>query len=318
MSHAYVADLVALEELWRVLQVTGGDRERAAAHVAARQLGAISTAQLQGLGNGRGAITHRLKHGQLHRLFRGIYLLGHPVPPPGAREVGALLLCGPHAALSHRSAAALLGFAPPDPDAVHVTVTTDGPRTRPGLRVHRTTSLPSRDRRRHRGLALTSAARTLLDLAADGDPGLEQAVAEAQVQRLISQRELHLAVDRAAGRPGTPALAALVRTDEQGFTRSQAERLVRGLCRQARLPEPRCNVRVCGYEVDLLWPGQRLIVEVDGHSAHGHRAAFERDRRKQMELVAAGYRVIRVTWRQLRGEPLAVIAAVARALGGAQ
>lgn len=296
--------------------MTAGDRERAAAHVAACQLGAISMAQLLGLGIGRGAIAHRVQHGQLHRLFRGIYLLGHPVPPPGAREVGALLLCGPHATLSHRSAAALLGFAPPDPDAVHVTVTTDGPRTRPGLHVHRTTSLPSRDRRRHHGFNLTSAARTLVDLAADRDPGLERAVAEAQVQRLVSQRELQLAVDRAAGRPGTPALAALVRADEQGFTRSQAERLVRGLCRQARLPEPRCNVELCGWEVDLLWPEQRLVVEVDGHAAHGH--AFERDRRKQMALVAAGYRVIRVTWRQLRHEPLAVIAAVARALGGAQ
>jgi len=309
---------LTLTDLWRVLQVTAGDRERAAAHVAACQLGAISTAQLLGLGIGRGAIAHRVQHGQLHRLFRGIYLLGHPVPPPGAREVGALLLCGPHATLSHRSAAALLGFAPPDPDAVHVTRhdrwppdATRSPRAPDDL-------APSRDRRRHHGFNLTSAARTLLDLAADRDPGLERAVAEAQVQRLVSRRELQLAVDRAAGRPGTPALAALVRADEQGFTRSQAERLVRGLCRQARLPEPRCNVELCGWEVDLLWPEQRLVVEVDGHAAHGHRAAFERDRRKQMALVAAGYRVIRVTWRQLRHEPLAVIAAVARALGGAQ
>jgi very-short-patch-repair endonuclease len=89
---------------------------------------------------------------------------------------------------------------------------------------------------------------------------------------------------------------------------------MRRLCREARLPLPVANVKVCGWEVDLLWPQHQLIIEVDGFAAHGHRAAFERDRRKQTELVAGGYRVIRITWRQLRIEPLAVIAAVALAL----
>jgi very-short-patch-repair endonuclease len=74
------------------------------------------------------------------------------------------------------------------------------------------------------------------------------------------------------------------------------------------------NARVAGLEVDFLWPEQRLILEVDGYAYHGDRAAFERDRRKGMALVAGGYRVIRVTWRQIVEEPFLVVATVARAL----
>ncbi len=64
-----------------------------------------------------------------------------------------------------------------------------------------------------------------------------------------------------------------------------------------------------------MWAAQRLVVEVDGFRFHGHRAAFERDRRRDATLVAAGYRVIRVTWRQITEEPLAVVASLGQALG---
>ncbi|MGI8904256.1 MAG: endonuclease domain-containing protein [Solirubrobacteraceae bacterium] len=73
-------------------------------------------------------------------------------------------------------------------------------------------------------------------------------------------------------------------------------------------------MRAAGYEVDFLWPRQRLVVEVDGFALHGHRGAFERDRRKDMAFVAAGQRVIRVTWRQIVEDPFAVVAGLARAL----
>ena len=87
------------------------------------------------------------------------------------------------------------------------------------------------------------------------------------------------------------------------------------LIQNARLPSPRTQVRIAGWPADFLWPQQRLIVEVDGYAYHGHRAAFERDRKRDAAHVVAGYRVIRVTWRQLTEEPLAVVAAIASALG---
>ncbi len=73
-------------------------------------------------------------------------------------------------------------------------------------------------------------------------------------------------------------------------------------------------MRLLGYEVDALWPQQRLIVEVDGYVFHGHRGAFERDRAKDATLTAAGYRVVRVTWRQLTRDPEAVVAMLSAAL----
>jgi very-short-patch-repair endonuclease len=75
------------------------------------------------------------------------------------------------------------------------------------------------------------------------------------------------------------------------------------------------NVRRAGWEVDAVWDRQRLIVEVDGYHSHGTRPQFERDRTKDAQLMLAGYRVLRVTWRQLTREPTVVIATIAAALG---
>jgi very-short-patch-repair endonuclease len=73
-------------------------------------------------------------------------------------------------------------------------------------------------------------------------------------------------------------------------------------------------MRIAGWEVDVVWPEHRLVIEVDGYTFHGHRVAFERDRRKDQALMTAGYRVVRVTWRQLVDEPLAVLVVIATAL----
>jgi very-short-patch-repair endonuclease len=109
------------------------------------------------------------------------------------------------------------------------------------------------------------------------------------------------------------ALRKAIRTDA-AFTRSEAERRAIELVRAARLPTPEANTRVNGYEVDFVWHEQRLIVEVDGYAFHSSRSSFERDRRRDRDLQAHSYRVIRLTWRQLIEEPEAVIAAVATAL----
>ncbi|MDP9385870.1 MAG: endonuclease domain-containing protein [Actinomycetota bacterium] len=67
----------------------------------------------------------------------------------------------------------------------------------------------------------------------------------------------------------------------------------------ARLPRPAKNIRVEGYESDAVWRAQRLIVEPDGRAVHGTRRAFEADRARDRALTVAGWRVIRITWRQL-------------------
>lgn len=86
------------------------------------------------------------------------------------------------------------------------------------------------------------------------------------------------------------------------------------LIRRAILPTPVCNRKVAGHNADFFWPAHRLIVEVDGYQFHSSRWAFERDRKRDAAHVLAGYRVIRITWRQLTEEPIAVAVTIATAL----
>jgi very-short-patch-repair endonuclease len=108
--------------------------------------------------------------------------------------------------------------------------------------------------------------------------------------------------------------AELDRAGGPAWTRSEAERRMKLLLRQAGLPSPLTNRKIAGYQADFVWPAQRLIVEVDGYQFHGHRRAFERDRKRDAAHVLAGYRVIRVTWRRLADEPMAVAVMIGQAL----
>jgi very-short-patch-repair endonuclease len=311
-----VAKVASEAELWHFVHRHGGG-DHAAAWIAGRQLGVITVAQLEIAGLGRRAVARRCERGLLYRVHRGVYLWGCSAVPAGAAELAAQFAAGPEAYVSHRSAAALWGFVTESASAtVDVTVVGAHHRSRAGLRVHRVAKLSPADRDTRRGIAVTAPARTLLDLAADaGNDELERALSEAYAQRLISEPKLLAALARAPNRSGVAALTAQIRSGPAlVITRSKAERMLRALVREAGLPTPLMNVRIEGYTVDAFWPQQRLVVEFDGYTTHGHRRAFERDRRRDAALVAAGYRVIRVTWRQLTEQPLLVVANIARAL----
>ena len=311
---AYVANVVGSAELFHFVQAHGRG-QKVVAWLAAQQLSVVTFGQLQAAGLSRGVIVNRLADGSLHRRHRGVYLVGSPVPLPGAKELAALLACGGDAVISHRSAAALWGIAAAE-NQVHVTVVGRHCRSRSGIEVIQVKQLDRRDRRVRNGIAVTAPARTMIDFAADADDDeLERAVSEARALQLVHDGEIDAALARAGNRRGVARMRAFLRREtESGYTRSGAERMMRRLLRAGRLPPALCNAPVAGYRADFLWPDQRLIVEVDSFQFHGHRRAFERDRRKDQVLLAAGYRVLRVTWLQLRDEPIAVAVAIAAAL----
>jgi very-short-patch-repair endonuclease len=272
--------------------------DAAVARVASAQQGVVTTAQLAAAGIGRRGIAHRVANNRLTRVHRGVYRVG-PIIAPYAREMAATLATG--GVLASHSAAAIWGIRPPHDGDIHVAITGRNARSRQGLRVHRTRSLNAAV---HLGLPLTTAARTLHDLAPLLTQGeLDRAVEEALIRGLAKVDEL----------TGRPALRRAT-IEEPQITRSEAERRLRKLVKAARLPRAVTNVRVAGWEVDAFWPTHELVVEIDGFAYHGNRAAFERDRRKDAALVAAGYRVIRITWRQLVDEPHVVVALLARLL----
>jgi very-short-patch-repair endonuclease len=251
----------------------------------------------------------------LYPVLPGIYAVGHPALAPLAREVAALLWAGPDAVISHDSAACVWGIGEGARE-VHVTIRGRHLGRRPGVRVHRVERLSARDVGLREGLPVTAPARTLIDVAAGAVPrSFERAVSEARVQRLVTDSELAAAVARCPGRAGVASTRALLEAERgPAITRSHAEARMLELLRRAELELPLSNARLHGYEVDFLWRDAMLVVEVDGYAYHAHRAAFERDRTRDQVLVAAGYRVIRVTWRQLEHEPLAVVARIAQAL----
>lgn len=289
------------------------------ARLAAAQHGVVTGLQLIACGVTRHAIDTGVRNGRLHRVHQGVYVVGHLALAPFAREQAALLAVGDGAVLSHASAAYLWNLQPRPTADVDVSVALRRPRQRAGIRLHRLTrGLDPRDVRLRHGLPVTSPARTVLDLASVLAPDrLEDALAEARVHGLLSEGQLEQAAHRLPTRTGARALRELLgREGQTGLTRSRAERRLLALIGAARLPMPVTNVTVAGYEVDALWADQRLIVEFDGFAAHGHRRAFERDRARDAGLVAAGYRVIRLTWRQLTEQPLLVIANLAGALAG--
>jgi very-short-patch-repair endonuclease len=266
-------------------------------------------------------IDHLLARGLLHREHAGVYAVLQTAPVALSRESAALLASGERAVLSHTSAAALWGLIPERDGPVEVTVACRGTgRSRPGINLHRSASLLRRDVRIHRGLPVTSPAWTLLDLAACLDSrSYERAFDEALVvRRLVRRNQLADVQRRANGRRGAALMRALLeRRRGSRITHSEAERLCLEIIRKAELPEPRTQVRIGQYTVDLLWPDHGVAFEIDGYQFHVSRFAFDRDREKDTALKAAGVDPNRLSRDQIVFKPYFAIAAIAAALARA-
>lgn len=144
---------------------------------------------------------------------------------------------------------------------------------------------------------------------------LGRVVARGERQELLDAAQLRTLVNRHPSRPGTPALkAVLSRSGGAALTRSPPEFAFLELVRRARLPVPRANARLRGFEVDFLWTVEHVVVEIDGFTFHSSPRMFELDRRRDRTLAAAGFTVMRITPKQLADEPEAILAQVARAL----
>jgi very-short-patch-repair endonuclease len=260
---------------------------------------------------GRGAIAHRIETGALHVVRRGVYAVGHRALRPRAHVLAAVLAAGPGAVLSHRSAAALWGIRPTSAARADVTVP-DRRRGAQGVRIHHA-ALPPEHVTTHDGIPVTTVERTLLDLAAIlALDALRHTLEEAEIQVGPDWRVL----GEMAARPrrGARALRRLIeeRSDAPVVTRSVLERRFLDFCRRHDLPLPETNTYVEGFEVDCVWRDRRLVAELDSRRHHDHGEAFERDRHRDRVLTTAGWRPIRITWRQQRDEPAALAADLRR------
>jgi uncharacterized protein DUF559 len=291
IRHARTGTIGGVRHAFDVCIEIDGERrtDAAIADLARVQHGVVARAQLVALGLGRGAIDHRLAARRLHPLHRGVFAVGHRALTREGRWMAA------------------------EP---RIEVTVPRPRrARSGVRVH-SSALRDDEVTRHRGIPVTTPARTLLDLAAVlTRQQLERAVDRAEVRRLASPTSLDALLTRHATRHGTAHLRAILAAGRIGatVTRSRLEDEFIPVLDAHRLPRPQTNasIEVPGYkriEPDAMWRDERVIVELDGFDTHGTRGAFEDDRARDAALQAAGWRTMRFTWRQLESEPDAIVA----------
>jgi predicted transcriptional regulator of viral defense system len=287
--------------------------DQALASLAAGQWAVFSLDQICELGMSPSAVRARASTGRLHRVYRSVYAV---VPADlltrDGRFMAAVLACGPDAALSHRSAAALLGLRASERAKFDVTLPGRARRSHAGIDIHCSTTLTAADIKRERNIPCTTVSRTLLDLADVIAPrAVERALDQAEILDALDLRKLRDQLERNAARPAARRLRTILEDVYTGRTPTwnDFEDAFFVLCRSHGIRQPDVNVFVDPGDgepmirVDFLWRAERVVVETDGRETHRTLQAFERDRRNDQRLSAAGWRPIRATWRQLKREP---------------
>lgn len=287
---------------------------------AAAQQSLVTRAQALDAGLSVAQIRGRLESGRWERVYRNVYRVTGAGHSELQSLLAAVLAAGDGAVASHRASAWLWGLT----DELRLEVTVPrrrDPRLGVEVVVHRRDLTSERPVIR-RGVACTNPLRTVLDLGAVGHSSLvEQAIDRGISARLFTAAGLDAEVQRSA-RSGRRGLAHLRRclerrlADERRAPSELESRMAR-LVREHGLPLPEREYRLLdlGYRVDFAWPEVRVCVEVDGFAHHSSWEEFGYDRRRQNELVLAGWTVLRFTWDDVRHRPGAVAGAVRAAVG---
>jgi very-short-patch-repair endonuclease len=277
----------------------------AALALATRQHGLLTDAQLHTFGLSQQAIGRRAANGVLSRAQPGVCIVGGIVGGVPQRILAAVLACGAGTLASHRSAAVLLGA---DVALTEIDVIVPRRRRGPsmeGVRVHRPVDRHDLGPVIRQEVPVTSPRRTLLDLGAVASVDevcvvLDHLIATKAVTAAAVDRSL--AARRRSGRNGVTVLeAALARTGVGSD--SELERRFERLLAEHGLPPAVHHHLVGRYEVDWAYPALRIAVELDGFRWHGGADAFEKDRARDAELAAAGWTVLRFSWRQVHERP---------------
>jgi hypothetical protein len=276
--------------------------DAAIAAVAAKQWGNVTRRQLLDAGADDDAIGYRVKVGRLHRIHRGVYSVGRRALSPHERASAAVLACGPGAALGFGSAMALWGLWRHWDEPFEVVVR--GDRRPPRVAVHRSTTLAWRDVRNHLGIRVTSPARTVFDIAPRlTDRQLTRTVSNALHSRWLNESALVELVGRLSHFPQANRIAPLLGLPGTP-PRSGWEDDFPAFCEQHGLPTPVIGAVVCGFTVDALFVEEKLIVELDSWEFHKDPIAFQADRERDAETLAAGFATLRITWRRIEQAPL--------------
>jgi len=268
-----------------------------------------------------------IREGRLHRVFHGVYSVEATPLTERGRITASVLACGRGALVSHRTAAFLLGIGERSPRVIDVIATGRQGEAIDWIRVHTVPYPASSEMARAHGIPCTSIPRTIVDLAGvHGEAQMRDAFARAAARRVLDLEAIEAVLDSGPKRRGAPCLRRVIEdwrpvTEQTNYkdVRSLFEAKLLPLIAAANLPMPQVNALVRTaeetFEVDLLWPAERFIVEADSRIHHGTEIAFERDRHRDRELMAINRHVLRVTWREAEREPEKILAVVRSQLG---
>ncbi|MBA2349733.1 MAG: DUF559 domain-containing protein [Solirubrobacterales bacterium] len=289
--------------------------------MATRQCGWIHRSQLRAAGIDRDGVRRAVRSGRLFPRRGELFLVGHERLAPGSEEAAALLVAGPGAVLSHRSAAAVWGLLTWT-GRVEVTAARHR-RSRRRVAIHQGRLDPRRDVTHRRGLPVTSLLRTIVDCASVMDePTLALLINEAAIKGWLHAQNVARLLVQVRGRRGARMLRRVLdaRDRSKGWTRSTLEQAFAALVLEARIPAyERGELVDIGdgdlRECDALWRERRVMVELDFLPIHETGYVPYRDRRRDRRLAAAGWTIIRLTGDDLRHHRDEVIADLRRALG---
>jgi very-short-patch-repair endonuclease len=275
------------------------------------QDGVITLAQARQAGLSLDAAKRRVRSGHWRRCARGVYFADDRHFTDAARVRATVWGYGEHAVASGLAAAWWHGLTRFLPDIVEVTV----PRSSHG-RGHQGSRLRRRDLDRadvvtDRGLRVTALALTVVEASVrrGGGPKLM----DSALQRRVDLHELWRAHLRNKGRYGSPAARRFLQAASDG-ARSEAERLLVKLLREAGITGWQTNYPVAGYKVDVGFPKLKLAIEADGWAFHSDQQDFHNDRLRQNNIAVLGWQVLRFTWLDLVEYPQRVIAVIRSAI----
>jgi very-short-patch-repair endonuclease len=277
--------------------------DRILAEIASTQDGVFTTKDARRVGLAKPQVDRRVGR-SWSLLYEGVYRIAG-APATWRSEVrAAAFAAGERAAISHRSAAAIYEIPAGRRDLIELTCVRWKRTVRPGLVVHESRRLDSRDIQLVDGIPVTTPERTLLDLASQFPRAnyLEFIVQAARRKRLLTHESTKAMFDRHARR-GLKGVSALRETlerwnPESRPTDSEMETLLLQAVRRSGLPEP-----VVQYEVvdragcfvarpDAAYPDSHIAIEYDSKQEHSDEFQLASDARRRNRLQAAGYAVL--------------------------
>ena len=296
----------------------------AIAERARKSLGLLTIRQLDAMGVTRQRRRTLVARGTLVPLGRGVFRHCAWSASWEQLVLAAVLAAGPDAAASHLSAAALWRFEGMGHGPVEITVPIGRHPEPDQATVHRSRDLVSADMEPRARIPMTTAARTLLDIAPRvEDCRLETVLDHAERRGIIWRPHLRWRLKELArqGRPGVPAVRQLLdRTEGRALGDTWLEQEGLRLIAHAGLPVPRCQVKLRKSgggiaRVDLFWDDVRLVVELDGHGTHATRRDRQAGAERAARLGLDGWRVVPFTYEDVTERPDYVVAMIRAYLG---